>query len=140
MGEKMIFEDHFFVESFMPRAMLHRMSEDEHNAYREPFKNGRTRAPILAFPRQIPGADGEPLFVSSRIAEYTENLEDADVKKLYLRFDPAMIGTISQERWIKENWPTTKIVYGGRSVHYAQEDEPEAIAREINSWMEEEGL
>ena len=54
VGEKMILEENFFLEQITLRGLSEMLTEDELNAYREPFAAGKNRRPMLQFPRDVP--------------------------------------------------------------------------------------
>jgi hypothetical protein len=46
-GEKLIYEDNYFVEQMIPGSVIRELSEAEMNAYREPYLDPATRKPTL---------------------------------------------------------------------------------------------
>lgn len=54
-GEEIILQKNVFVEKILPSSMFRKLSGDEMEYYRRPFKNpGRDRLPTLTWPREIP--------------------------------------------------------------------------------------
>lgn len=135
-GEKLILDDNFFVETFMPLATQRKLTEQEMEAYRAPFRKREHRRPILSFPRDLP-IDGEPADVCERVDNYSEWLSASpDVPKLLLTFDPGAIMTEPIVAWCREHIASLEVVHIGPGIHYVQEDQGPAIGRAIASWMQ----
>ena len=50
----------FLPETLLPKLIMRKLSEEEMETYRAPFKNeGEDRRPTLTFPREIP-VEGHP--------------------------------------------------------------------------------
>ena len=71
VGELMVMGGNGFVERVLPLSIVRELSEDEMNAYREPFPSFGSRLPTLVWPRQIP-FDGEPEEVAERVRPYAD--------------------------------------------------------------------
>jgi haloalkane dehalogenase len=67
-GEELILEQNAFVEAVLPGSVLRRLSDEEMNYYRRPFRNaGEDRRPTLSLPRDLPsGASPRTSSRSSR--------------------------------------------------------------------------
>jgi len=135
VGEKMIFEDNMFIEQILPSSIMRKVSNDEMNAYREPFANGKNRLPMLQFPREI-GIFGDASdYVLNARKSIQNYLKTTDVPSLLLTFSPGALVTQNKIDWVKENMKNATVKQIGRGVHYVQEDHPEAIGKSINNWL-----
>jgi haloalkane dehalogenase len=133
-GEQLVLEQNMFVEAVLPGAMLHELSADEMEAYREPFREPAHRLPTLAWPRQLP-IDGEPADVVELVNAYDRWLASSeDTPKLLLTFEPGAIMSEPVVRWCRENIAALEVVAAGQGVHFVQEDQPEAIAGLVGEW------
>ena len=130
-GPKMIMKNNFFVESFLPMAIVRKLSEEEKNHYKEPFPNERDRKPVWAWPNEIP-FDGQPADTHSIIQSYHEKLHSSTIPKLLLWAEPGMIikGKKAAEE-IKNSFANTETFYVGKGNHYLQEDHPHVIGKAI---------
>jgi haloalkane dehalogenase len=79
-GERMIFEDNFFVETVLPKSIMRRLSDDELAMYRKPFVTRNARKPTLEWPRELP-IEGEPPDVVEIVERYGEWLARSPVPK-----------------------------------------------------------
>jgi haloalkane dehalogenase len=135
-GDKLILDDNFFVDVFIPLGIKRRLSDDEMAVYRAPFREREHRRPVLAFPRDLP-MEGEPRDVCARVASYAEWLcASSNVPKLLLTFDPGAVMPEPVVAWCRENVAALEIEHIGAGIHYVQEDHGPAIGRAIASWMQ----
>jgi haloalkane dehalogenase len=133
-GEQLVLEQNMFVEAVLPASMLHQLTAEEMESYREPFREPAHRLPTLAWPRELP-IDGEPADVVELVNSYGRWLGSSEnVPKLLLTFDPGAIMSEPVVRWCRENIAALEIANAGQGIHFAQEDEPEAIARIVSEW------
>ncbi|MDQ4095662.1 MAG: haloalkane dehalogenase, partial [Actinomycetota bacterium] len=139
-GEKLILDDNFFVEVFLPLGTQRTLSEEEMTVYRAPFIERDARRPMLALPRDIP-IEGEPADVVARVEAYGEWLvSSSDVPKLLLTFEPGAILTKTLIAWCRNHIASLEIEHIGPGIHYVQEDNGAEIGRAIASWMQRRGL
>jgi haloalkane dehalogenase len=133
-GEQLILKENQFVETILPIGMFHELEPDELETYRAPFQEPKDRFPTLAWPREYP-IDGEPRDVVAAVDAFDEWLgSSTEVPKLLLTFEPGVTMTEPVVRWCRDHIAALEIAAGGKALHYAQEDEPEAIARLVAEW------
>lgn len=133
VGEKMILEDNFFIEEILLQEPG--LTEDEKQAYREPFLAGANRLPMLQFPRQISFDGVNPKHVvdgNNRIQHYLENTK---TPMLMLTFDPGALIGENNIKWAKANIDNLSHQHIGEGVHYVQESHPEAIGQAMKNWL-----
>jgi len=136
-GEKLVIEENRFIESVLPGAILRKLSEEEMEAYRAPFREPRSRRPVLAWPRQLPIA-GEPKDVIEIIEAGTRWLGEHPMPKLLLTFEPGVLITEGAAAWCGERMKNLEIRKIGPGLHYVQEDHPLAIAEAVRDWRRRE--
>ena len=131
-GEQMIFDQNFFIETILPRAVLRKLSEQEMAAYRAPFLEREARLPTLVWPRQIP-IEGEPADVTAIVEAYGEAMSVSPIPKLLIVGEP---GTIMRGRTLEfcRTWKNqTAVVVKG--LHFLQEDSPHEIGAALQAFM-----
>ena len=139
-GEKLIFDDNFFVEGFLPLGTQRKLSAEEMSVYRAPFLERQHRYPMLAFPRDLP-IEGEPIDVCARVEKYSDWLcASSEVPKLLLTFDPGGIMTEPIVAWCRDHVASLEVDHVGPGIHYVQEDQGPAIGRALASWMQRKGV
>jgi len=140
VGEKMIYEDNMFIEQILPSAVINKLSEDEMNAYREPFSLGKNRLPMLQFPREVGVLGNASDYVISSRDNFTQYLTTTEVPALLLTFSPGAL--VKQEKidWVKNNMKNVSVKHIGRGIHFVQEDHPQAIGLSIAQWLKSENL
>jgi haloalkane dehalogenase len=131
-GEQLVLEDNLFVEGVLPGAILRKLSDDEMDEYRRPFREpGEGRRPTLTWPRQIP-IDGEPADVVAIVESYLAWLTTTPTPKLFIDADPGAL-IAGPLRDLCRTFPNQEEVTV-KGVHFVQEDSPEDIATAIADW------
>jgi len=133
----MVLDKNYFVELVLPASVLRKMTDDEMNIYRRPFRNpGEDRRPTLTWPRQIP-IEGEPQDVAEIVSNYGNWLAMSDIPKLFINAEPGAI-LRGKAREFCRKWPNQKEVTV-KGNHFIQEDSPDEIGRSIAEFIRERG-
>jgi haloalkane dehalogenase len=131
-GEQMILDDNFFVETYLPRNVLRKLSEEEMAAYRAPYLERDARQPTLVWPREIP-IEGEPADVAAIVESYGKWLSQSSLPKLLILSDPGAIMT-GRTRDFCRTWPNQReVTVKGR--HFIQEDSPDQIGAALAEFI-----
>jgi haloalkane dehalogenase len=133
IGEKLIFEKNVFLERVLPGSIMRKLTDEEMNAYREPFRDPAARRPMWRWPNQIP-LDGEPAEVVDVVARYARWLGESDVPKLLLTFEPGILIRAPMVAWCREHVRRLEVQPIGPGSHFVQEDHPEAIGDAVKAW------
>ncbi|MFI9379964.1 haloalkane dehalogenase [Kutzneria sp. NPDC052558] len=135
-GEQMVLRDNQFIEFNLPHGVASGLAQADHDEYRRPYPDERSRRPLLAWPREIP-LDGEPADVHDRVVAYGRWLaETPEVPKLVMTVEPGIgMGSPETAAWAKETFAAVTTVSLGPGGHHAPEDQPEAMGRAIASWL-----
>ena len=133
-GEQAIIEENFFVEVVLPAGVVRSLSAAEHDAYRGPFIDAGSRAPILQWVREIP-IGGEPADVAGVIVRNQEALQDAELPTLLMHGVPgALIGKAEIE-WCATNGRAMTLAAIGEGTHFLPEDRPNEIVDALSEWL-----
>ncbi len=131
-GERMALEDNLFVEGTVPGGTLRRLTDEEMEEYRRPFREpGEGRRATLSWPREIP-FEGQPADVDRLVRAYADWLPTSRVPKLFIDAEPGFIVTGKIRDWVR-SWEHQDIVTV-RSKHFVQEDAPDEVGRAIADW------
>ena len=134
-GEEMILEKNIFIEAVLPGSILRKLTDEEMEVYRRPFKDkGEDRRPTLTWPRQIPIA-GDPEDVTKIVEDYAAWLAQTDVPKLFVDASPGAI-LRGKLRDLCRSWPNVTEVQVAGS-HFIQEDSPDEIGNALAGWLSE---
>jgi haloalkane dehalogenase len=133
VGEKMIFEKNVFIENVLPGSILRKLSDEEMDAYRAPFRDPKSRTPMWRWPNEIP-LEGEPVDVVKIVEEYGRWLGESDVPKLLLAFEPGAILGAQLVEHCAASFRNLEVRSLGKGSHFVQEDQPEAIGDAIREW------
>ena len=132
-GEEMILKKNLFVEAVLPGSILRKLTEEEMEEYRRPFKVPEYRLPTLKWPREIP-IDGEPEDVTNIVSDYADWLAISDIPKLFINAEPGAI-LIGEQREFCRTWTNqTEVTVSGS--HFIQEDSPFEIGKAVSEWLQ----
>jgi len=123
-GESLIFDQNFFVETVLPRAVIRRLSDAEMAAYRAPYRDPAARLPTLIWPRQIP-IEGDPTDVTAIVENYSAWISESTIPKLLILGDPGAIITGRTRDFCRAWRNQHEVTVKGR--HFLQEDSPHEI-------------
>jgi haloalkane dehalogenase len=132
-GERLVFEENFFVEVVLPKSVIRKLSEEEMGAYREPFRSRESRAPTLVWARELP-IDGHPADVAAAVEDYGAWLTRSPIPKLFIAAEPGAL-LVGRAREFCRTWPNQREV-AVKGIHYLQEDSPEEIGFALREFLE----
>lgn len=132
-GPQMIVENNVFIEQVLPGSVMRTLSDEEMNAYREPFLEPATRKPILVWPNQVP-IEGTPPDTVKVVEEIGQWLMTSQTPKLLQYASPGAIIPPQVVGFAAQQFPNIETQFVGYGLHFIQEDNPEAIGRGIADW------
>ena len=135
VGWDLIVNKNVFVEQVLPGAIQRKLTDDEMQAYREPFIEPSSRKPVWRWPNEIP-VDGHPEEVVQLVDTYTLWLATSEVSKLLLYATPGALIRKEQVQWCRDHIKNLEMVDLGSGLHFVQEDRPEEIGRALREWYE----
>ncbi len=131
-GEDLILNKNVFVERILPGSVLRKLSAEEMENYRKPFREpGESRRPTLQWPREIP-IEGEPADVVEIVNKYAQWMAQSATPKLFINADPGAI-LIGAQREFCRQWRNQREITV-KGVHFIQEDSPHEIGGAIADW------
>ena len=130
-GEQMVYEQNFFVEIVLPKSILRTLSNEEMEAYRNPFKTKESRKPTLQLARDLP-IEGEPSEVAGIVDKYGRWLSQSQIPKLMIVAEPGAL-LHGRNLAFAQTWPNQK-EFRVRGIHYLQEDSPNEIGEAIKDF------
>ncbi len=141
LAKKLIFEENVFLEKAMLPSIQDWLTEDELNAYREPFANGKSRLPMLQFALDAPVDGKNPKYVMDMVHKYTQYLHtQKDLPKLLLHLDKGWVVQRWAVEWQRQNLKDITIYNMGSGGHFMQEHNPDGIGSAIALWMDNNNL
>lgn len=135
VGEQMVIEENFFVETVLPGGVLRKPSEEEMQAYRAPYLEKRTRTPILRWVREIP-IEGHPADVQDIVDGYRSYLTATNIPKLLLYARPGALIGAEEVAWCQKTLSNLSMAEVGEGVHFLPEDQPDEIGRALAGWLD----
>ena len=133
-GWEMIVKKNMFVEGVLPGAIIRKLTEEEMERYRAPFREESARKPVYVFPNEIP-IDGEPADVAAALESYGKALAQSTIPMLLLTFEPGAIIMQPEKDWCRQTFPNLTVKEMGPGIHFVQEDQPAGIGKAIADWL-----
>ncbi len=135
VGERMVLDENFFIETLLPAALGGRVPQEELDAYRAPYPDRDSRRPLLQWAREVPVA-GQPVEAASRLGAAAEHVATTDVPKLLVVGDPGVLVTRAVVDRCRREWSTLTVAEaGGPAGHFLPEDRPEPVADALLDWV-----
>ena len=135
VGWDMLVNKNIFIEEVLPGGIVRKLSKEEMENYRAPFKDSTNRKPIWRWPNEIP-IDNEPADVVGVVNDYNQKLQASDIPKLLFHATPGALTPPELVKWCQQSLKQLKTVDIGQGSHYLQEDNPHLIGSELASWYE----
>ena len=133
IGWLMISVMNVFITQLLPKMIIRKLSSEEKDYYRAPFKTVKSRKPVRQWPLEIP-IDGQPSDVHDAISNYSQKLRESDLPKLLFFAVPGVAIETKMLDWCKQNLKNLKVVDIGEGLHFIQEDNPHMIGEELATW------
>lgn len=134
VGRKLIIEDNFFIEKYLPGGVVRGLTEQEMEHYRAPFLEPSTREPVYRWPNEAP-MSGQPAEVAAVIQAYHDWLMENDVPKLFFYGSPGAIIKEELAEHYRVSLKNTRSIRSGPGRHWLAEDNPHLIGTEIARWL-----
>lgn len=134
LGEELVLEKNVFVERILPSSILRKLTDEEMDEYRRPFRQpGEDRRPTLSWPRELPFG-GNPSDVHEIVSDYSTWMASNDLPKLYVHATPGFMSAVWSD--LCRTWPNqTEVDVAG--IHFVQEDSAEVIGTALAHWLKE---
>lgn len=134
IGQKLIQHDNIFIEQMLFGSVTRGLTEQEKAFYRQPFPTVKSRKPIWKFPNEVP-IEGSPKNVNDAITAYVEWLKHTDVPKLLFYVDGGTLISPAKAHWAERAFPNLHLVHLGNGGHFLQEEHPNKIGMQLQSWL-----
>jgi len=127
-----------FVEVVLPRGILRKLTDEEMEAYRAPYRDRERRLPTLIWPRELP-IDGVPEDVVAIVDENARWLAGSHgLPKLFIKGDPGAIHTGHLLELVRV-FPNQREV-SVKGLHHLQEDSPKEIGEALRAFVLGKGI
>jgi haloalkane dehalogenase len=132
-GEHLVLDENMFVEVALPSGILRKLSDEEMEAYRAPYRDPERRLPTLVWPRELP-IEGEPKDVVAIVEENAHWLQASNsLPKLFINGDPG--ASISgRVRDFCRTLPNQREVTV-KGLHHLQDDSPNEMGEALHAFV-----
>jgi haloalkane dehalogenase len=132
-GERLVLDENMFVEVMLPAGIIRKLSDEEMEAYRAPYRDRDRRLTTLIWPRELP-IEGEPEDVVAIVEENANWLKaSTNLPKLFINGDPGT-SISGRLRDFCRSLPNQREVTV-RGLHHLQDDSPEEIAEALRAFV-----
>ncbi len=132
-GRKMVLEKNMLIEKLLPMMTSRKLTSEEMEFYRSPYKNEEDRKPLMMWPQEIP-IDGDPADTYQIIRDYSEKLRKSKIPKLLLWARPGVIIKRRDVKALRGSMNNLEDRCLGKGKHFVQEEHPHAIGQHIREW------
>jgi haloalkane dehalogenase len=137
-GERLVLDKNMFVEVVLPRGILRKLTDEEMEAYRAPYRDRERRLPTLVWPREVP-IEGEPADVVAIVEENARWLAGSHgLRKLFIKGDPGAIHTGRLLELVRAFPNQREVTVKG--LHHLQEDSPKEIGEALRTFVLGKGI
>lgn len=133
-GEKLVIEGNMFVEQVLPQMVNRPLGPAAKTEYGAPYLTAKNRKPTLAWPRAVPIA-GEPVETVEALKNIGIFMQQTEMPVLLLYAEPGVLVPPAATGWYKDRINALETAFVGQGLHFIQEDQPDAIGREIADWL-----
>jgi haloalkane dehalogenase len=132
-GERLVLDENMFLETSLPGGIIRKLSDEEMEAYRAPYRDRERRLPTLVWPRELP-IEGEPADVVAIVEANAKWLSaSTNVPKLFINGDPGT--TISgRMREFCRSLPNQREVTV-KGLHHLQDDSPKEMGEALRDFV-----
>lgn len=134
VGERMVLEENFFVDTLLPAATRRPLSPTDLAAYRRPYPTPQSRRPLLQWARQIPIA-GEPQGAAAIMDRSWAAFTASRVPKLLLHGGSGVVLTADKIAMCRAALPALTVADLGDAGHFLPEDRPTELAAALSTWL-----
>jgi haloalkane dehalogenase len=132
-GEQRVLDENFFVEVQLPSGILRKLSDEEMDGYRGPYRDRDRRLTTLIWPRELP-IEGEPADVVAIVDDNAKWLAaSANLPKLFINGDPGTSIT-GRIRDFCRTLPNQREVTV-KGLHHLQDDSPQEIGQSVRDFV-----
>lgn len=133
-GKLMVQRANIFINKMLPDMIVRDLQPEEQAFYAEPYPDAKSRKPLLAWPQDVPFADGKPTNATKAVKSWAPWLASSSIPKLCFYVTPGVAIKEKDMKVIKETFQNTEIVHLGEGLHFIQEDYPHEIGQGISDW------
>lgn len=133
-GRKMLIDDNFWVETFLPASVMRDLTPAEFAAYRAPFATVAARKSIYDMVQSLP-IEGKPEPEWNAYAAMAAYWQANEQPKLVMYATPGRVTPQAGVDWAIANLKNVESSWVGYGIHFLQEDNPEGIGRAIVEWL-----
>ena len=132
-GERLVLDENMFVETSLPGGIIRKLSEEEMEGYRAPYRDRERRLPTLIWPRELP-IEGEPADVVALVEENARWLvASTNLPKLFINGDPGT-SISGRLREFCRSLPNQREV-AVKGLHHLQDDSPGEIGEALRDFV-----
>ncbi len=135
-GKLMAINMNIFIKKMLPDMISRKLTKEEKGFYASPYKTKKSRHPLLAWPQDVPFADGKKTSATEAVRSWAPWLASVDIPKLCFYVTPGVAIKEKDVKVIKETFRNTEMIHLGEGLHFIQEDYPHEIGEALAQWYQ----
>ncbi|MCD1261195.1 haloalkane dehalogenase [Paenibacillus athensensis] len=124
-----------FIEGMTQTIISRTITPEEHDYFREPFREKSSRKPMWVFPNQLP-ISGHPAEVVSAVEERNRWFTSTPIPKLLFYATPGCNVREPELAWCRNDLDNLTLHSIGEGFHYLMEENPHEIGQELARWLQ----
>lgn len=133
-GKLIVQRANIFIKKMLPDMIVRDLTEEEKAFYGSPYPTKKSRKPLLAWPQDVPFADGKPTDVTAAVGSWSKWLAESEIPKLCFYVTPGVAIKEKDVKVIRETFKNTEMIHLGEGLHFIQEDYPHEIGEGLSEW------
>lgn len=134
VGRKMLIDENYWVETFLPASVMRDLSAQELTAYRAPFATVESRKSIFDMVQSLP-IEGQPPAEWNAYEEMARYWLASRQQKLVIYGTPGRVTPRAGVDWAIQNLKNVEAAWAGYGIHFLHEDSPEGVGRAVSEWL-----
>ena len=123
-----------FIKKMLPDMILRKLTQQEMAVYSAPYPTAKSRKPLLAWPLDVPFADGKETSASAPVRSWSKWLREVNIPKLCFYVSPGVAIKEKDVKRIRETMKNVQLIDLGEGLHFIQEDHPHEIGQGLADW------
>jgi len=132
--KQLVIEENHLIEKILPGITLKKISAEELEIYRKPFKKKEHRQVLYQFALEQPFRNAKSP-AAKLVKDYSEWLKETPIKKLMMYGIPGFLTSMGTVAWAMDHLPNLTLVDVGQGLHYLPETRAIEVGETLAGWL-----
>jgi haloalkane dehalogenase len=130
----LVIEENHLIEKILKGITLKKLSTEEMDAYRKPFKRKEHRQVLLQFALEQPYRNAKSP-AAKLVKEYSAWLKETPIPKLMMYGIPGFLTSMGTVAWAMDHLAQLSLVDVGHGLHYLPETRAVEVGETLAGWL-----